>query len=643
MMIQMIGHRLTDPKEKMDEMMGIFPYAAEKEKVAEILKARTQTLNSQMFNKGGKALNTSGRGALGHGAGRGPAGRGPMGRPAPVPAGRGGYASTFTRSASIKPSFSAKVLAHLEETDESEESPKETPEELQKAQEIKSNIVAKRSADNVVSRRGSNGNYTTQTVSNPQDNVVAQLLMEKETRPMSMSVNGLARPRSSESLRKQSIAEKPPGVTEEQIQASAAILSAMFPQMSAGEPKISPIDPISKYLSLLGLDDEKSGQNRHSADFIYKHVEDHNVKAELALILKSMKLSTKDAVSMIDTDEWQKYLESQEVYVDEEHIQLEREIYAVCKALGISSIQAKRYSERLENWEEKVILEKIQRKDSDDHGIVLSAAKSKLYEDVSSEDTPSNRSLSDSFSVGTRSPTNSLDGIGSPPKPVGAQTYGSRADKYNRVKGLTNEEIIESLLQASRERRVTATLEKLAPSKPSQDKPMLANVPTRVNSNPPSPSPAIRRLSHENTTMKDKLGQDSPKPKEINPGIVRQRSMTFNGGVANNKFDEKAAPAAFSLNMDTNSFLQMQEEEPAGFDEVNQIPLYSFKELVRRNHCKQFNGLQHRELEKYLVDSEFQARFCMTKVIPKYSFVNENTDFSLMDRINLNHWRSGDR
>lgn len=79
-MMAMIGPRLTDPKAKTAYFLGLFRYAEEKAQVEEILKARTQTMNSSIFSKG-TDLRTggAGRGAAGRG-GRGGAGRGGAGR-----------------------------------------------------------------------------------------------------------------------------------------------------------------------------------------------------------------------------------------------------------------------------------------------------------------------------------------------------------------------------------------------------------------------------------------------------------------------------------------------------------------------------------------------------------------------------------
>ena len=51
--ITMIGPRLTDPRAKVTELMGMFRYSEEKERVQEVLKGRTQVLASSLFKPSG--------------------------------------------------------------------------------------------------------------------------------------------------------------------------------------------------------------------------------------------------------------------------------------------------------------------------------------------------------------------------------------------------------------------------------------------------------------------------------------------------------------------------------------------------------------------------------------------------------------
>lgn len=72
-MIASIGPRLTDPKAKTAYFLGLFRFAEEKSQVEEILKARTQTMNSSIFSKGSelRGAGRGGRGAGGRGVQRG--------------------------------------------------------------------------------------------------------------------------------------------------------------------------------------------------------------------------------------------------------------------------------------------------------------------------------------------------------------------------------------------------------------------------------------------------------------------------------------------------------------------------------------------------------------------------------------------
>jgi hypothetical protein len=105
--IKMIGPRLTDPKAKSAEIIGMFRYSEEKRQVEDVLKARAQTVSTTAFSvkPAGGVLAGGGRGA-GRG-GRGPAGRG---------AGRGPAAGGRGSSSSSVPSSSVPTIETTEET-----------------------------------------------------------------------------------------------------------------------------------------------------------------------------------------------------------------------------------------------------------------------------------------------------------------------------------------------------------------------------------------------------------------------------------------------------------------------------------------------------------------------------------------------
>ena len=74
-----------------------------------------------------------------------------------------------------------------------------------------------------------------------------------------------------------------------------------------------------------------------------------------------------------------------------------------------------------------------------------------------------------------------------------------------------------------------------------------------------------------------------------------------------------ASALAYSLNMDRNAFLAMEPETSIEDDEDGN-PLYSYKELLRRQYTKMYLGLPIDSLEKYLTESEFNFHFRLTKV-----------------------------
>jgi hypothetical protein len=56
----------------------------------------------------------------------------------------------------------------------------------------------------------------------------------------------------------------------------------------------------------------------------------------------------------------------------------------------------------------------------------------------------------------------------------------------------------------------------------------------------------------------------------------------------------------------------MTPEGPVGMD--SEIPLFSCKELVRRNYMKEYEGVNQSELEEYMIEEDFLEQFGMTKV-----------------------------
>jgi hypothetical protein len=58
--IVMLGPRLIDPRAKVDHFIGLFRYSEEKEKVQEVLKARSDALNANLFRQPAFILNGNG-------------------------------------------------------------------------------------------------------------------------------------------------------------------------------------------------------------------------------------------------------------------------------------------------------------------------------------------------------------------------------------------------------------------------------------------------------------------------------------------------------------------------------------------------------------------------------------------------------
>lgn len=123
--INLIAPRLTDPRVKMEHMIGLFRYADEKTSVEEALKARITTLNGSAFRTNSSPLPTpaaptaGGRGGPAAGRGRGGAGRGDAFRPSRVQSLPSNFDTTELKEA-IKQAEEAKQQEEKTEEESSE-------------------------------------------------------------------------------------------------------------------------------------------------------------------------------------------------------------------------------------------------------------------------------------------------------------------------------------------------------------------------------------------------------------------------------------------------------------------------------------------------------------------------------------------
>lgn len=67
-----ISQRLIDPKDKAEQLLGLFRYMEDKKRVEDCLKARIQTINSKLFKRtlASSALGSGARGRGGRGSNR---------------------------------------------------------------------------------------------------------------------------------------------------------------------------------------------------------------------------------------------------------------------------------------------------------------------------------------------------------------------------------------------------------------------------------------------------------------------------------------------------------------------------------------------------------------------------------------------
>jgi hypothetical protein len=72
-------------------------------------------------------------------------------------------------------------------------------------------------------------------------------------------------------------------------------------------------------------------------------------------------------------------------------------------------------------------------------------------------------------------------------------------------------------------------------------------------------------------------------------------------------------PAA-AVGVDPKQFLNLEPEDPISENPETGLCIYSYRELVRQNHFKDYKKVIPGELENHLTDEDFFEKFSMTKV-----------------------------
>jgi len=92
------------------------------------------------------------------------------------------------------------------------------------------------------------------------------------------------------------------------------------------------------------------------------------------------------------------------------------------------------------------------------------------------------------------------------------------------------------------------------------------------------------------------------------------RSASFNGINSNNSLGictPRGTPVKIAWIRDKSYYEEMIPEGSVGMD--GDIPLFSCKELVRKNYMKEYDGVIQSELEEYMIEEDFLEQFGMTK------------------------------
>jgi hypothetical protein len=149
------------------------------------------------------------------------------------------------------------------------------------------------------------------------------------------------------------------------------------------------------------------------------------------------------------------------------------------------------------------------------------------------------------------------------------------------------------------------------------------------NNNPASRSSNRKAVSWNDAFMRsiNELENDNAEDEEDDmnassesssrPRTVRQVSQGLNNLLKkaySMRYPDQRDNNSASQTMDMKMVMSMAPADPVGYDSVKRVPLFSYIEIVRRNYCKMYSGINHHELEKYIVDEDFVKHFGMSKV-----------------------------
>jgi len=154
----------------------------------------------------------------------------------------------------------------------------------------------------------------------------------------------------------------------------------------------------------------------------------------------------------------------------------------------------------------------------------------------------------------------------------------------------------------------------------------------RKNSSPEQPEDSVRksltRPSVKTLAESKKVGfmrglfegfsskKDNTNNSSTSSSVTSSSATTDNNQKNNDSKDSRKTVvnnASIIVDDKRDMYLSIKPEPSIGTDPKTGRILYSYNELVRRNYLKEFDTVDHQDLEEHLSDGEFLIRFNMTK------------------------------
>ena len=574
--IESICPRLTDPQANPAKFVDMFRFEDERAKVEAAFKSRLETLKASSFNAGGAgALSSGGRGG---GAGRGGAGRGGAGRGGAGRGGAGRGTSTATPITRKIPVAAAAAAALLNADSDSDD---------------------KESEKSLTSSSSTAKDISIQPPSQTHTSVVPTVAAIKPKSAIT--------PISAKNAIKPVNAIKPASAEDRR-------------NSSSNLKRVSISMGISTSCSVvLSYADEKARLEKEEKEAASEVVEEiseseRKVRAEIKLVLAALGLNINDVTDVDGTrlERWEEGL----VEASEKRSRASKMPFSSAAAPVVSTMNSNLLPWEVEEKQERVELEKETETERKTTPLIvtppkqLPAKSSSLdssYVPVPMSSTAKSTPILSSTTTPT--PTPRKDGN------AGGRRFSDASGTSSTLlaSGALAEELpdpgILNAMKAKFERGSIDTAQ-VTPAKQSSDRGSIGTSarsmfsPTRVSYSP----------AGEKTPPPTRLAESVNIDKYPHNDIKHfEQGAEIKGVMYTFTQMEQAAKYAFALNIDRVSFITSEESLPVSKNSLGE-DMFSYFELLRKQFFKSYGSIDHRKMEYYLDEKEFENVFNISKV-----------------------------